>query len=78
MIGLMILTSSCSTTSYYHRKLPIIPVPDRPSLSSDLDKSDFEAMIRYAKKLEVGIRSYNEYAEEENKKLEDQFEERNR
>jgi len=51
-------------------------MPDRPVLSPALDKKDFESMVKYATKLEIGIKAYNEYATEQNKKIEEHFENR--
>lgn len=78
MIGLvaLILLSSCNTTQMVNQKYPIIPMPKRPNLSIALDKKDLEAMVKYAKKLEVGIEAYNEYATEQNKKIDQHFENR--
>jgi len=72
MIGLMTL-SSCRTTTQINQKYPIIPLPNRPTISSELDEDDFKAMVRYATKLEIGIKKYNIHAEEENKKIEEYF-----
>jgi len=74
-IGLMTL-SSCITTQTINQRYPIIPIPKRPKISSALDKDDFKAMVRYATKLETGIKNYNEYATEENKKIDQYFENR--
>ena len=75
MIGLL-LTSSCGTTEMVNQRYPIIPLPERPKLSPELDKEDFKAIVKYATKLEIGIKEYNEYAKEENKKIDQHFEER--
>lgn len=74
-IGLVaiLLTSSGCTTTYYHQKYPVIPKPDRPVLSEELDVNDLKKMIKYAIRLEVAIEAYNTFAEEKNKKLEEEF-----
>jgi uncharacterized Fe-S cluster-containing radical SAM superfamily enzyme len=59
-----------------NQKYPIIPVPKQPTVSSELNEDDFKTIIKYAKKLEIGIKSYNEYAREQNKKIETHFENR--
>jgi hypothetical protein len=51
-------------------------MPDRPSISPALNEDDFKSMAKYAKKLEVSIKTYNEYAEEQNKKIEEHFQDR--
>ena len=71
VIGLIILTASCTTTELAHKKYPIIPKPNRPLVSSKLTKDDFKKITKYAEKLEIGINEYNIYAEEQNKKLEE-------
>ena len=73
MSGLTILASSCGTTQFFNQKYPIIPIPERPSISSDLTEEDFKKMARYAKKLEIGIKEYNEYAKRQNVKIEEHF-----
>jgi len=75
VIGLSLL-SSCQTTQLVNQKYPIIPKPDRPTLSQDLDEEDIKKLIRHIKKLEIGIDEYNKYAEEENLKIEQHFENR--
>lgn len=76
-IGLLMvmITSSCTTTMI-NQKYPIIPLPDRPSISSELNEDDFKEMAKYAEKLEVSIKLYNEHATEQNKKIEEHFEKR--
>jgi hypothetical protein len=59
-----------------NQKYPIIPTPNRPSISSELTEDDFKEMAKYAKKLEIGIQEYNKYAEEQNKKIEEHFQNR--
>jgi hypothetical protein len=72
----MVLTSSCGTTKLVNQKYPIIPMPNRPSISPELNEDDFKEMARYATKLEIGIKEYNKYAEEQNKKIEEHFQNR--
>jgi len=60
----------CKTTRV-HDYYPIIPVPDRPSISSDLNKEDFKSLAKYAQKLEVSIKKYNNYASEKNKETDE-------
>ena len=67
---IFIFASGCKTTmvnDFY----PIIPVPERPKISSELNKEDFKSLAKYAQKLEVSIEKYNEYAAEKNKKAEE-------
>ena len=78
----MLLATGCGHTFYRHR-MPIIELPDRPKLddvpSYEMDKMGVEAresivsnldkLILHIRKLEVGIGTYNEYAEEQNEKL---------
>ena len=73
IIGLVFLTSGCITTKIVNQKYPIIPKPNRPSISPALDKNDFKEMARYATKLEIGIEEYNKFAVEQNKKVEEHF-----
>ena len=70
--------------NYYNPRFPIIPKPDRPKLvdvsgievkkmSPESQKAVIDntnALMDYAKKLEVGIDEYNKYAAEKNKKFE--------
>jgi hypothetical protein len=56
-----------------HQKYPIIPMPDRPSISKELNREDFEAIAKYARKLEVSVELYNEFATNQNKKIEEHF-----
>ncbi len=72
IIGLVTL-SSCQTTKVINQRYPMISKPDRPILSSEFDKEDFKAMVKYARKLEVSIEVYNGYAIEQNKKIEQYF-----
>jgi hypothetical protein len=75
LIALLICMVGCKTTRV-HDYYPVIPVPNRPSISSNLDKDDFKEMAKYAQKLEVSIKKYNEYAAEKNA-ITDEFLENN-
>jgi hypothetical protein len=69
---------------YYNPRFPIIPKPDRPKLTDvsggEMKKMSPEAqqatignvnaLMDYAKKLEIGIDEYNKYAVEKNKAFE--------
>jgi len=72
-IGLMIL-SSCQNTRMIHQKYPIISFPERPRVTKELSEEDFKKIIRYSKKLEIGIKKYNKYARKQNEKIERYFE----
>jgi len=73
------LASSCAHFQgavYYNSRFPIIPKPDRPNLvtvdetakmSPEAFASNMNALMNYAKKLEVGIDEYNKFAAEKNK-----------
>ena len=71
MIGLM--TSSCTTTKFLNQRYPIIPKPDRPKISKELNREDFKSLARYTTKLEIGIKEYNEFAKKQNVKVEEHF-----
>jgi hypothetical protein len=68
--------SSCKTTEHVNQRYPIIPLPNRPTISAELNKDDFKSLVKYATKLEIGIKEYNEHAKEENKKIEEHFKNR--
>jgi hypothetical protein len=69
---------------YYSPRYPVIPLPDRPQLqnvsgsemgkmSEDAQKAvagNMNSLMDYSRKLEIGAREYNEYAEEHNKVFE--------
>jgi hypothetical protein len=73
------LASSCAQFQgavYYNSRFPIIPKPDRPNLvsvdepakmSQEAVASNMNALMNYAKKLEIGIDEYNKFAAEKNK-----------
>ena len=51
-------------------------MPDRPKISKNLDINDFKNLIKYTTKLETGIKEYNSFAEKENIKVNEHFENR--
>lgn len=65
----LLTLSSCYRTVYVNREMPVLPVPQRPTLV-DSDKRNVESLILYATKLEVTIKKYNEFALSINKKQE--------
>ena len=71
IVILVIFTSGCRTTQFVSQKYPIIPKPNRPSISPDLNEEDFKSIIKYTSKLEIGIEEYNKFATEQNKKIEE-------
>jgi len=76
MAGLLITTNlvtGCASTNA-NKRYPIIPMPKRPVISSELSREDFKEIIKYAEQLEVGIKEYNVYAEEQNLKMDDDTE----
>ena len=77
MIGLATLTTSCSTTSYYHQKYPILSHPARPVLSEEArGNDDVMKMVKYAIKLEIAIDAYNKYAKSKNDELDEALKEK--
>jgi|SaaInlV_165m_DNA_1040744.scaffolds.fasta_scaffold27758_3 hypothetical protein len=69
MILISIFICGCRTTTFVHEHYPIISIPGRPAISSELNKEDFISMAKYTQKLEVGIKKYNEYAKNKNEQL---------
>ena len=82
VLVLCMLTTGCGHT-YYHARFPVIERPDRPQLenvSGDEMKKmspeaqqaiagNFNKLIDHTRKLEASVDTYNVYAEEQNKIL---------
>lgn len=81
MLAVLVLVG-CSSV-YYHQRLPILEEPDRPALvnvpgdeiqkmspmAQEAVKSNYIRLLDYARKLEVAIRTYNEYADRQNREM---------
>lgn len=71
LIGIM--ASSCTTTKFYYQKFPILPIPNRPIISEELNQKDFENLMRYSQKLEISIVEYNKFAKDLNVKIDEYY-----
>jgi hypothetical protein len=76
-------TTTRVETRFIYPRYPILPAPERPTLENVTDEeflvlspaarsaigNNFNKLLTYVKQLEAAIKEYNEFAEEENKKV---------